>query len=447
MGFMTSPIFGCGEISALLEDSAICNAMIQVEVALVQAQADHGLVPEASASAIANRLGNARVDLADLESGVASAGVPVPALVKSLRTQLDARDADWLHYGATSQDIVDTAYCVCFKACLSHIEGEMTRLIDRLDELSSRHAHTLMLARTRGQLATPITLGLRLAQWAQPLISLETESGAVRAAALRVQLGGASGSLNVFGVKGAEVSKSLAARLGLEDTAPWHTDRSGVRRLANWLSRIVSAAAKIGRDFSIASRGEIGELRPSEGGASSTMPHKSNPILAEALQSLVPMATACEAALSASSAHAEERDGAHWPVEWIMMPMLFGATGAALAHGRNLLNQMVVNTDAMKARIDTLPDVKAEAIVFALSREIGRVEASRVVTEALGTKRPMHEVFEQYPDVDLEAAISDAAFTTTAAETAARVFAKRRPATHSKECGTPNDTTNGTTDQ
>lgn len=215
-----------------------------------------------------------------------------------------------VHYGATSQDIVDTAYCVCFKACLPHIVGEISRLIDQLDELSSRHVDTLMLARTRGQLATPITMGLRLAQWAQPLISLEAETDDVRVAALCVQLGGASGSKNVFGGKGADISKSLSARLGLEDSPP-RSDRSGVRWLANWLLRIVSATAIIGRDFSIASRGEIGELRPTRGGASSSMPHKSNLVLSEALQSLAPIASACEAALAASSAHAEERDGAN----------------------------------------------------------------------------------------------------------------------------------------
>ncbi|MEM9231633.1 MAG: lyase family protein [Pseudomonadota bacterium] len=444
---MTNPIFGCGDIRAHLKPSALCTEMVKVELALVQAQAEHGVVPDAAAANIRNRLESAKVDLDVLRAGVASAGVPVPELVKSLRAQLDTKDADWLHYGATSQDIVDTAYCLCFKACLSHIEDDMVRLIDLLADLSLQHADTLMLARTRGQLATPITLGLRLAQWAQPLTSLEAESDAVRAVALRVQLGGASGSRNVFGGKGAEVSKSLAAQLGLEDSAPWHMDRSGFRRLANWLSRIVSATAKIGRDFSIASRGEIGELRPSEGGASSTMPHKSNPVVAEALQSIVPVATACEAALAASSAHAEERDGANWPVEWVMMPMLLEATGAALAHALNLLDQMVVNADAMKARIDTLPDVKAEAFVFALAQEIGRVEATRVVTEALGSKRPMSELFEQYPELDLNAATSDAAFATCAAETAARIFADRCPATRTRGGGAPAYTTNGAADR
>lgn len=424
-GFMANPIFGCDDIRAHFDDTVICRAMTDVEVALVQAQADHGLVPVASAVAIASSLKTVQVDPADLQAGVASAGVPVPALVKSLRAQLKAEDADWLHFGATSQDIVDTAYCLCFKASLSHIESDLARLLDLLEKLSSRHADTLMLARTRGQLATPITLGLRFGQWAQPLIALEAEADTVRAAALRVQLGGASGSQNAFGGKGADISRSLAARLGLEDSAPWHTDRSSLRRLANWLSRIVSATAKIGRDFAIASRGEIGELRPSQGGTSSTMPHKSNPVLAEALQSLVPMATACEASLTASSVHAEERDGAYWPVEWVMMPMLFETTGAALAHALNLLDQMVVNADAMKSRIDALPDVNAEAIVFALSQALGRVEASRVVTEALRTGRGTAEVIGRFPELDLTAACSDASFSTAAAETAARIFANR----------------------
>lgn len=189
-----------------------------------------------------------------------------------------------------------------------------------------------------------------------------------------MQFGGASGSRSVLGSKGAEVAARLAADLGLSDSPPWHTDRSGFRRLSGWLARLLAALAKIGRDFATSSMREVAEFRAAKGDASSTKPHKSNPMTAEALQSLSAVAIACEAGLGSSAVHADDRDGAMWPVEWALMPCLFEAAGASLDHARRLLDTMVVDAAAMRTRIDTVPEVKAEAAVFALADVVGRVE-------------------------------------------------------------------------
>lgn len=423
---MTDAIFGNVTIRACLDDPALCSQMIRVEIALARAQAELGVIPAEAAGNIASRLSGASPDLDRLKTGVAEAGVPVPALVGALRAELRPEDADWLHYGATSQDIVDTAFCLCFGVALDHVETRLAQVIDTLYALANRHAETLMLARTRGQLATPITFGLRAAQWAQPLIALEAETPDVRSSSLRVQLGGASGSRSVFGDKGGDLAGLLARHLGLADSPPWHTDRSGLRRLANWLSRTTSATAKIGRDFALSARGEIGELRAAKGGGSSTMPHKSNPVTAEALQSLVAIGVACEAALAASGAHSEERDGALWPVEWVMMPLLFEATGAALDHAGKLLEGMQVEAETMNKRIDDFPEVRAEAAVFALAQKLGRVEASRLVAETLASGSDLTSLFELWPEADLEESLSDAAFAAPSAELVQRIFSQRR---------------------
>ncbi|MEL6782735.1 MAG: lyase family protein, partial [Pseudomonadota bacterium] len=352
--------------------------MVKTEIALARAQASLGIVPQEAASEIATLQppDDASAVLAD---GVASSGVPVPALVGHLRQQMPDEAADWLHFGATSQDIVDTAFCLCAETALDDLALTLSALINALQDLSEAHANTLMLARTRGQLATPVTFGLRVAQWAQPLIGLEGELDALRRAALRVQLGGASGSRSVLGNSANNIATYMASVLGLTAGPPWHTDRSEIRRLANWLTRLVAATGKIGRDVSLMTRGEIAELRLSDAGGSSTMPHKSNPVTAEALQSLVPVAAGYEAGLAAASVHAEERDGAHWPVEWVLMPPLFETAGAALGHANKLLGNLVVDAEAMRERATSDASVLAEAAVFALAPKVGRVAAGRIV--------------------------------------------------------------------
>lgn len=424
-GALSDPIFQSAKMQQTFGDQAFVAAMVRVEIALAQVQAALGIVPKASAAAILETLGQAEVPHAALSESVAVSGVPVPALVDALRGHLAPEHADWIHFGATSQDIVDTAMALCFKSALGDIGRALAEVLDRLETFSSAHADTLMLARTRGQLATPISFGLRVAQWAQPLIALEAELAEVTRAAVRVQFGGASGSRSVLGDKGALVSAGLASELGLADGPPWHTDRSGVRRLSNWLSRCVSALAKIGRDISIGSRGEISELRVSGSGQSSTMPHKSNPVAAEALQSVGVMAVACEAGLAASAVHAEERDGAMWPVEWVLMPQLFGATGAALGHAQRLIASLEVNEAGMKAGIDAVPAVHSEAAVFALAAKKGRAEASRIVKEAVENDDDLSDVLDKHGGADLKRCIEGAAYLAPAQALAREIFARR----------------------
>ncbi|WP_171136675.1 MULTISPECIES: lyase family protein [unclassified Ruegeria] len=422
---LTAPIFGHGPTRAHFGDGAIAEAMLRVEVALAQAQASLGFVPNAAAAEIsALKLPGSVTE--DLTIGVAQAGVPVPALLSALRNQLSDEAADFLHFGATSQDIVDTAFCLCAQAALDDLADLLTDLVDLLHDLSQTHDKTLMLARTRGQLATPITFGLRAAQWAQPLVSAEADLSELRAGALRIQLGGASGSRSAFRGSEDDVARAMAAQLNLSDGPPWHTDRSGVQKLSAWLMQVVSAIGKIGRDVSIATRGEISELRLAQGGASSTMPHKSNPVLAEMLQSLVPVATGYQAGLAASTVHLEERDGANWPVEWLLMPLLFETAGAALDHGIALLQGLEVDATSMRDRVGSEPAVHAEAAVFALAETMGRGKASRIVKDALASGQPLRQALAVHGAVDWDRVLSDAPYITAASKVADEIFAKRQ---------------------
>lgn len=403
--------------------------MVAFEVALARAQAQLGIVPEESARAIGAQAQADRMDVAVLRAGVARAGVPVPALVAQLRQQVQPPHADWLHWGATSQDVIDTALSLAMNAAMDHIKASLGVLIDRLQRESETHRATPMLARTRGQLATPITFGLRIAQWAQPLIGFEGKINGLRSRALSLQFGGASGSLSAVAPHGAEIARHLAEELGLAAGPPWHTDRSRLRSLTGWLDRLLAALAKIGQDVALAARREIAELAAGQGGGSSTMPHKSNPVQAEALQTAAVLGRSLVAGMSASAVHSEERDGVSWPAEWYLLPKLFVLAAAALEHAQALIEDLRPDAAAMSARIDANPEVWAEAAQFALAPKLGRAEAQKLVAQALASDAPFPtELARLAPDeIDWNAVFSLETPIAAAQAVAHQIFAERKP--------------------
>ncbi|EFO30296.1 3-carboxy-cis,cis-muconate cycloisomerase [Roseibium sp. TrichSKD4] len=380
---LTHPIFFDEAVSSHFTTSAVLDAMIRVELALARVQAELGIIPGEAAEAIQSAGRTVKFPDALIAEGVAKSGVPVPVLVDCVRQEAGERGGGFVHLGATSQDIIDTAFGLCYRDALEIINTRLGQLLDRLEALSSEYAETVMMARTRGQLATPITLGLRIAQWAQPLVALENELGQVRKRTLKVQFGGASGSRSALGGNGKKVSDALAEVLQLEPAPPWHTDRSGVRQLAAWLEQMTCALAKIGKDTSLSARGEIAEISAGPGGGSSAMPHKHNPVVAEFLQSIQLLAQALGAGLSASSVQSEDRDGVAWPLEWHLMPQLLSATAAALNHALVLLADFRPDMQAMKERVLSNPEAMAETAVAALSEHMSRQEAAERVKAAL----------------------------------------------------------------
>ncbi|MEM9707244.1 MAG: lyase family protein [Pseudomonadota bacterium] len=401
--------------------------MLDVECGLATVQAKAGLIPTAAAKAIADATTDFHLPSEALAEGVASSGVPVPALVSAFRRRVGPEGADWVHYGATSQDIVDTAMMLCAKRAFWEIAAALGACIDRLREESDRHAATPYVARTRSQMATPITMGLRYARWAQPLIALENDAGGLSSDVFRVQLGGASGNLAVMGAAGPDVVAGLADKLGLAPSPAWHTDRSGVIKLAQWLDRLIAALAKLGGDMLISARSEIQEIRSGAGGGSSTMPHKSNLVTAEALGSVELVAHALFSGLVASAVHAEERDGSNWPVEWLLLPQLFELTGAALGHAKGLLETTLVDKEAVARRIAAAPAVMAEAAMFQLLGRLGREGATAEVKAALQEPIPLAEALlaRGYDDIDWKAALDPAISLDASKTAAAAIFSTR----------------------
>jgi 3-carboxy-cis,cis-muconate cycloisomerase len=381
---MLGGLLGDGTVSALLDDRARIRAMLRVEAALARVQGELGIIPQAAAPAIAVTAAALEIEPAELAAGTAKDGVPVPALVKALRQAVDTPHADHVHYGATSQDIVDTALVLTVAPVLELIAGRLHDGIELLAGLAERHAATIMAGRTRFQLASPTTFGLKAAGWAAPLRRHLDRLAELRPRLEVVSLAGASGNLASLGGRGPEVEAALAQELGLGVAmAPWHAARDTLAELAGWLSLVTGSFAKIGLDVLLLAQNEVGEVRPGSGGGSSTMPHKANPVAAEVLVALARSSAERVAAMHHALIHAHERDGSAWLAEWLSLPDLLVAAGAASRTALALLQDLVVDADAMTGRATAAPGLLfSEPAVFALAAVMPRGKAEAHVSAA-----------------------------------------------------------------
>ena len=380
---LLGPLLGDGQAEETLSEARFVAHMITVEAALARACGTVGLIPQDVAARLSDALAQSRIDPRDLGAGTAAAGVPVPALVKQLQAGLGP-DGQFLHWGATSQDIVDCAHVLQWREMLDMLAARVAQLLDALQHASDAQSDTLMAGRTRSQVATPISFGLRIATWAQPLIALDAALPDIRARLLRVQFGGASGSASAVGAHGAALSAQLARELGLTDAPCWHTDRMSIMAVGGWLAGVSAALAKMARDLVTLGRSEIAEARAGTGGGSSTMPQKSNPVGAEAIITLADWTACLQPALTRAASPLEERDGAAWALEWLALPQMGMATAAALRHAQALADSLTADPARMAVQLNAGNGaVLAEAASFALAAYMPRPKAQDVVKAAL----------------------------------------------------------------
>lgn len=378
------PLLGDWETAAFFSDAAAIHAMLEVEAALAAASAGVGLIPDDAATAITaavNRLQTSKLDFA-AETG--QAGVPVPALVNALREEVGPEQAGYVHWGATSQDIVDSGLAVRLGKLINIYATSLRHLILALAELADKHRHSVMLGRTRTQAATPITFGLKVANWLAPLLRHRDRLDQLRPRLLVLSLGGASGNMSQLGPDGQEVAQLMALRLGLGcPDIPWHNQRDGMAEFAGWLSLVSGALGKIGADMAQMCQSEIGELRLANAGGSSTMPQKSNPVGAEILQAMARFNAGNLANMHNALPHAMERDGAAWTLEWLSLPQMAAATGRGMMMMREMLAGLRVDTGRMAENLHATKGLAlAEAATFALSAHMLRAEAVAQVKEA-----------------------------------------------------------------
>ena len=391
-------LFGDAEFASLFSDGREISDMVAFERVLAEVEGTLGVIPDDAAAAIKTALqGVIKLDKRDIAAATAADGVPVPAFVRALRATVPDGHGHWIHWGATSQDVIDSARMLALRDAGAVMARRLASLIATMKAQALSHSGAVMAAHTRGQIATPITFGLRIAQWSAPLIASANEAPND---AFRVQFGGASGANTAVAPHGPAIASALADRLGLKSGAPWHTNRRPIREIADWYLGIAEALAKFAEDLLLMTRNEAAEVRAGAGGASSTMPQKSNPVQAEAIIALTGIARAARAGLSVP--HREERDGAAWAMEWALLPQIVIATGAALRHAQTLAETLEADTTRMRQALDAHPGVMAEAASFALTRQMDRQAAAALVKEALADHRPFAEALTDLSPIAID---------------------------------------------
>jgi 3-carboxy-cis,cis-muconate cycloisomerase len=389
-------LFGDAEIARLFSDSAEVRAMMLVLGTLAKAQGTAGTIPEVSGAFLHRVMMEVQIDPAGLAAATGANGVTVPGLVTALRRVLEAPEhAQYLHWGATSQDIQDTATMLRLRRALDLIEGRLGRALSALATLAETHAETPQAARTYGQIATPSSFGALVAAWGEPLIRLLDRLEALRERCLVVSLSGAAGTASMLGADPDALRAELARGLGLGDPGgSWHASRDRLGEIGGWLADLSVACGKAGGDMVLLSRSEVAEIALPGAGASSTMPQKRNPVAPSLLVALARFAPQQAAILQGAGLHAEARDGAAWFAEWLALPPLVAAAGRGVAVLGDLAEGLEADTEAMAARAgDPLGLIHAEALSFALAAGMPRAEAQALVkalaAEARETGTPL----------------------------------------------------------
>ena len=376
------------------------RAMLDFERALAGAEADAGLVPPEAAQVIAKACADLSLSPDALAAeGKRSGSLAVP-LVKALTehvARVDPRAAAFVHFGSTSQDVLDTALVLCLKPCLADADAVLAGSVSRLAAHARRHAGAVMLGRTLMQPATPITAGVKIARWAAALHRCRLRLAEARERALCIQLGGAVGTLDAIGDKRAIVRNGLAMRLRLHEARAWHEQRDELVRLMAELAIVTTTVGKIARDVSLLSQAEVGEMleaTPVKGvGGSSAMPHKRNPVAC--LQALTAAARVpgLMATVLSSSVGEHERALGGWQAELVTIPELLDAAGSALDALERIAGGLVVNPERMKANLEALQGlVFSERLARLIARETDRTSALALVDDwsAVAVKERRH---------------------------------------------------------
>ena len=375
-------LFPGGEVGRLFSDSAEVRAMMLVEGALAKAQGAAGIIPDLSAAAIHRASLELQIDPAGLADETGRNGVCVPALVAAFRALMQAPEhAQYLHRGATSQDIQDSALMLRLRQVLALYETALDRVLAALARQADRHAGLPMLARTYGQAATPTSFGAFVAGWGWPLLTLRARLPALRDDVLWVSLAGASGTASELGPDPAALRAALAKGLGLRDPGrSWHSDRTPVTTLAAWIAQVAAALGKMGEDLILSTQSGIGEIRLAGAGASSTMPQKQNPVGPSALVALARHIQGLNGTLQGAALHRQARDGAAWFTEWLVLPQLCLSLAAALDHAARLAETLDPVPQALdRGFAATRGSYLAEALSFELAARMPRPEAQAQV--------------------------------------------------------------------
>lgn len=396
---------------AVCDDMAYLQHMLDFEAALARAEAATGVIPASAAAPIATACRADQFDLAAIAEASARAGnlaIPVVKMLTAQVAQSDKAASGYVHWGATSQDAIDTATMLMLRAAIDALLGDLDRAIAGFAALAKKHRNTATVARTWLQHALPMPFGLKLAEYAGALHRSRGRLKALRSNGLALQFGGAAGTLAALGDKGDQVAAKLASELGLPlPDAPWHTHRDRIADAASALAILTGTCGKIARDVSLLMQTDTAEAFEPAGegrGGSSTMPHKRNPVAAASAIAAATMAPNLAATIFAAQMQDHERSAGPWHAEWPTLPTLMLVTSGALAAVVDIAEGLEVDTARMQRNLDTTHGlIMAEAVAMALATSVGKSEAHHIVEAASRTavesKQHLRDVLANDPRV------------------------------------------------
>ena len=390
--------------SQALSETAFVRAMLTFESALAQSQAEAGVIPVEAAQAITAACGNARFDTDALAAEGSLAGSLAIPFVKALTGHVKAagtRAASFVHFGSTSQDVLDTSLMICMQPCVAETDRVLETAIGQFAAHARSNASVVMLGRTMLQPATPITAGLKIARWAAALFRCRARLAAAARRALCVQLGGPVGTLDALGAKRGQVRRGVAGRLGLADARPWQSHRDELLAFAAEVAILVATVGKIATDIGLLSQAEVGEMleaAPKKGiGGSSAMPHTRNPVACLQAIAAATRAPGLMATLLAAAGQEHERALGGWQAELATLPELIATLGGSLDALERIAGGLVVNAERMRGNLDALQGlVFSERLARELMQSMDRASALSLVDDwcaaAIAGRRQLREV-------------------------------------------------------
>ena len=440
------PVFVPDAMHEATGDRAWLQAMLDFEAALATAEARVGVIPAEAAAAIAGCCDADRFDLDGIGREGRAAGNPVVALVRALTVAVPGEAARYVHWGATSQDVLDTAAMLVARRALDLIVADLDAVASACAEHAAAQRSTPMAGRTLLQQAVPITFGLKAAGWLVPVVEARRRLRSLRASGLRVQLGGAAGTLAFLGADGVRVLGELARELDLAEPAlPWHTARLPVAELGAALAVTAGTLAKLALDVILLAQTEVAEAAEPGGegrGGSSTMPHKRNPVGATIAVACARRVHALTGVLTGSMAQEHERAAGAWHAEWESLRDALALTGGAAAAMAEVVAGLEVDAERMRRNLDSTGGLPlAEHVALVLAERVGRAEAGRIVAaaaaRAVGGGRSLRDELlgdpqlgEQLSPAQIERALDPSSYLGSA-----EAFVERALALHRSESG------------
>jgi 3-carboxy-cis,cis-muconate cycloisomerase len=379
-------------LAEVFSDDSVLQAMLDFEAGLARSEAQAGVIPASAADAICAAAKSGNFDVAALSEATFRAGTPGIPLVKMLTALVRKSDADaarFVHWGATSQDVADTAMSLLLKRAQPILIADLARLEKVLADLSERHKDSVMLGRTLLQPAPPVTFGLKAAGWLASIRRGRRNLQEAFPAAARLQFGGASGTLASLGDKGPAVANALSAELGFASTppAPWHTQRDQLAMLICACGVLTGSLGKMARDISLLMQGEVGEVSESGGegrGGSSTMPNKRNPTACALALAAAHRLPGLVASFLSAILQEHERAAGAWQAEWPVVASTIQLTGVAIASMAEAAEGLAVYPRKMRGNIEnTNGAIFAERAMMLLGAKLGRDTAHKILEGAV----------------------------------------------------------------